>query len=134
MRDLYLKDITLYGSTAWDEPVFPQLIGYVERNELRPLLAKTFALEHIAEAQREFLEKKHVGNFVLIPASALRCAAAGLPGWPAGLTASRPSFRIPMLGQHRNPALVHHLLEAGHAGMQFVVPVLPVLFVAQAAT
>lgn len=67
MRDLYLKDITLYGSTAWDEPVFPQLIGYVERNELRPLLAKTFALEHIAEAQREFLEKKHVGNFVLIP-------------------------------------------------------------------
>ena len=57
MRDLYLKDITLYGSTAWDEPVFPQLIGYVERNELRPLLAKTFALEHIAEAQREFLER-----------------------------------------------------------------------------
>jgi NADPH:quinone reductase-like Zn-dependent oxidoreductase len=67
MRDFYLKDLTLIGCTAWDEPVFPNLISYIERGELRPLVAKIFALEDIAQAQREFLEKKHVGNFVLIP-------------------------------------------------------------------
>lgn len=67
MRTFYLKDLTLVGCTAWDEPVFPNLISYIERDELRPLVAKTFPLERIADAQREFLEKKHVGNFVLIP-------------------------------------------------------------------
>ena len=41
--------------------------GYIERGEIRPLVAKTFPLEEIAEAQREFLAKTHVGNFVLIP-------------------------------------------------------------------
>ena len=66
MRDFYLKDINLIGCTAWDEPVFPNLIGYIERGEIKPLLAKTFPLEDIVQAQKEFLEKKHVGNFVLI--------------------------------------------------------------------
>jgi len=67
MRDMYLKDITLIGCTAWDEPVFPDLIGYIERGEIRPLLAKVYPLERIAEAQREFMKKKHFGNFVLLP-------------------------------------------------------------------
>ncbi len=67
MRDFYLKDLNLIGCTAWDEPVFPNLVGYIERGEIRPLLAKTFALEDIADAQREFLAKKHFGNFVLLP-------------------------------------------------------------------
>lgn len=67
MRDMYLKDLTLIGSTGWDEPVFPDLIGYIERGEIRPLLAKTFRLKDIAMAQEEFLAKGHIGNFVLIP-------------------------------------------------------------------
>lgn len=67
MRTFYLKDLTLIGCTAWDEPIFSNLISYIEGNEIRPLVAKIFPLEQIADAQREFLEKKHVGNFVLIP-------------------------------------------------------------------
>ncbi len=67
MRDFYLKDLTLIGCTAWDEPVFPNLIGYIERGEIRPLVAQSFPLDQIADTQRAFLEKKHVGNFVLIP-------------------------------------------------------------------
>ncbi|MEJ2177952.1 MAG: alcohol dehydrogenase family protein [Gammaproteobacteria bacterium] len=67
MRDFYLKDLTLIGCTAWDEPIFPNLVSYIERGEIRPLLAKTFPLADIALAQSEFLEKKHFGNFVLIP-------------------------------------------------------------------
>ena len=70
MRNFYLKDLTLIGCTAWDAPVFPSLITAIERGAIRPLVARTFPLEHIADAQREFLEKKHVGNFVLVPPSA----------------------------------------------------------------
>jgi NADPH:quinone reductase-like Zn-dependent oxidoreductase len=67
MRDFYLKDLTMIGCTAWDEPVFPNLVSYIENGEIRPLLAKTFPLERIVDAQRAFTEKKHVGKFVLIP-------------------------------------------------------------------
>ncbi|MGO1118360.1 alcohol dehydrogenase family protein [Rhodovibrionaceae bacterium A322] len=67
MRSFYLKDLTLIGCTGWDAPVFPNLISYIERGEIRPLLAKTFPLAQIAAAQAEFLEKRHVGNFVLLP-------------------------------------------------------------------
>ena len=55
----------LIGCTAWDEPVFPNVIGYVERGEIRPLVAKAFELADIALAQREFLRKAHVGKIVL---------------------------------------------------------------------
>lgn len=67
MRDMYLKDLTLIGSTGWDAPVFPDLIGYIERGEIRPLLARTFPLKDIAAAQEEFMAKTHIGNFALIP-------------------------------------------------------------------
>ncbi|TYC62965.1 zinc-binding dehydrogenase [Marinobacter sp. BW6] len=67
MRDLYLKDLTLIGCTAWDEPIFSNLIDYIEKGEIRPLVAKTFELKDIATAQQEFLKKTHFGNFVLVP-------------------------------------------------------------------
>ncbi|MDK8462529.1 alcohol dehydrogenase family protein [Marinobacter sp. SS13-12] len=67
MRDFYLKDLTLIGCTAWDEPVFSNLIDYIEKGEIRPLVAKTFELKDIAIAQQEFLKKTHFGNFVLVP-------------------------------------------------------------------
>ena len=67
MRTFYLRDIQMIGCTAWDEPVFPNLVGYIERGEIRPLVAKTFPLAEIVQAQQEFLTKTHVGKFVLIP-------------------------------------------------------------------
>ena len=66
-RTFYLRDLTLMGCTAWDEPVFPALVDYLERDELRPPVAATFPLERIAEAQTEFLEQRHVGSYVLVP-------------------------------------------------------------------
>ena len=67
MRDFYLKDLNLIGCTAWDEPVFPNLIRYIERDEIIPLVAKNYALKDIAIAQQEFMKKTHIGNFVLVP-------------------------------------------------------------------
>lgn len=69
LRDLYLKDITLVGCTAWDAPVFPDLVSHIEKGEIRPLLAATYPLDKIADAQRAFQEKHHTGKLVLIPPS-----------------------------------------------------------------
>ena len=56
LRTLYLKDLTLIGTTAWDEPVFPNLVQYIERDEIKPVIAGSFPLKEIARAQRLFSE------------------------------------------------------------------------------
>jgi NADPH:quinone reductase-like Zn-dependent oxidoreductase len=66
-RTLYLNDLSLIGCTAWDEPVFPDLVGYIEAGAIKPPVAATYPLEQIAAAQTEFLRKAHVGALVLIP-------------------------------------------------------------------
>jgi len=67
LRKLYLKDLTLRGCTTQDPEVFPNLIGYIERGEIRPRIAGTYPLAEIVAAQQEFLAKRHVGKLVLIP-------------------------------------------------------------------
>jgi len=67
MRQMYLKDITLIGTTAWDEPVFPGLVAAIEADAFRPPVAATYPLAEIADAQRAFQDKRHVGKLVLIP-------------------------------------------------------------------
>ena len=67
VRTLYLKDLTFFGCTFQDEAVFENLVAYIERGEIRPLVAKTFALRDIRQAQEEFLAKAFVGKLVLIP-------------------------------------------------------------------
>ncbi|MBN2873690.1 MAG: alcohol dehydrogenase family protein [Spirochaetales bacterium] len=69
LRTWYLKDIRMIGCTAWDEPVFFNLISYIEKNEIRPVVAGIFPLEDIVKAQKEFMQKHHVGKLVLIPPS-----------------------------------------------------------------
>jgi NADPH:quinone reductase-like Zn-dependent oxidoreductase len=70
LRSLYLKDLTLFGATVMPVGIFQSLVGYIEREEIRPLLAKTFGLDEIREAQEAFVDKKHVGNFVIRVAAA----------------------------------------------------------------
>ncbi|RCX31301.1 alcohol dehydrogenase family protein [Thioalbus denitrificans] len=65
VRTLYLKDLTLHGCTALDPEVFPALVGYIEQGRIVPVVAGTFPLERIAEAQTAFLSKHHVGKLVL---------------------------------------------------------------------
>lgn len=62
LRTLYLKDLTLIGSTRQDPEVFTDLVGYIERGEIRPILAETYALRDLREAQEAFLEKSHIGK------------------------------------------------------------------------
>lgn len=67
VRTLYLKDLTFFGCTFQEEVVFENLVGYIERGEIRPVVAKTFPLKEIGLAQEEFLSKRHTGKLVLIP-------------------------------------------------------------------
>lgn len=67
VRTLYLKDLSLLGSTYQSDVVFENLIGCIERGEIRPVVAKTYPLKNIVEAQTDFLAKKHTGKLVLIP-------------------------------------------------------------------
>ena len=43
-----------------------QTVGYLERGELVPVVAATYPLAQIAEAQRDFEAKRHVGKLVLM--------------------------------------------------------------------
>ena len=67
VRTLYLKDLTLIGCTFQQDSVFENLVGYIERGEIRPLVAATFPLRDITAAQQQFLDKGFVGKLVLIP-------------------------------------------------------------------
>jgi NADPH:quinone reductase-like Zn-dependent oxidoreductase len=67
LRTLYLKDLRLHGCTVFEPIVFRNLVGYIERGEIRPLVAKIFALSAIVAAQREFSAKNHAGKIVLQP-------------------------------------------------------------------
>ncbi|KAF0675957.1 alcohol dehydrogenase family protein [Profundibacterium mesophilum] len=62
LRTLYLKDLTLTGSTRQAPSVFTDLVGYIERGEIRPVLAETYPLHELRAAQEAFLEKAHIGK------------------------------------------------------------------------
>ncbi len=65
LRTLYLRDLTMHGATVLPPEVFAKLVGYVQRGEVRPVVAGTFPLERLAEAQEAFLAKRHVGSYVV---------------------------------------------------------------------
>lgn len=67
VRTLYLKDLTLFGCTFQEDEVFANLIRYIEEDEIRPVVARTYPLRDIALAQSDFLAKQHTGKLVLIP-------------------------------------------------------------------
>ena len=65
LRTFYLKDLTFTGATVVPPTMFADLVGYIERKEIKPLLAKTLPLKDFKEAQAAFLSKDHVGNIVV---------------------------------------------------------------------
>jgi NADPH:quinone reductase-like Zn-dependent oxidoreductase len=67
LRTVYLRDLTLYGCTFQPDEVFENLIEYIERDEIRPVVSGTYPLSDIVRAQQNFLSKKHIGKLVLIP-------------------------------------------------------------------
>ncbi|MCO4759537.1 MAG: alcohol dehydrogenase family protein [Oceanospirillaceae bacterium] len=67
VRTLYLKDLSFFGCTYQPRHVFENLISYIERGEVKPLVSKVFALKDIGAAQQVFMEKKFIGKLLLVP-------------------------------------------------------------------
>ncbi len=64
---LHLKDLRFFGGTNQEAIAFENLISYIEADEIKPLVAKTYALRDIGAAQQDFIDKKYVGKLVLVP-------------------------------------------------------------------
>lgn len=65
VRTLYLKDLSFFGCTVLEPEVFGSLVHHIEQGNIKPLVAQTFPLEDINQAQAAFQEKGHVGKMVL---------------------------------------------------------------------
>lgn len=67
LRTLYLKHLTLHGSSQGTRAAFERLVRYIEEGKVKPLLAGTFPLSKIREAQTAFMAKGFVGKLVVVP-------------------------------------------------------------------
>ena len=67
LRTFYLNDLTFTGSTVIPTHIFSDLVGYIERDEIKPMLAASYSLSDLHDAQQTFIDKKHTGNIVVCP-------------------------------------------------------------------
>ena len=65
LRTFYFKDLTLFGCTVYEPEVFASLVRHIEGGKIHPVVAEVFPLERIIDAQKTFLQRKHVGKIVL---------------------------------------------------------------------
>lgn len=67
LRTLYLKHLSLLGSTLGTKDDFRRLIRLINEGAVRPVVGGVFSLEHIHTAQDTFRGKDYVGNLVITP-------------------------------------------------------------------
>lgn len=65
VRTVYLKDLSLFGCTVLGKGVFPKLVERIEAAEITPVVANTFSLAQVPEAQKQFETKQHIGKLVI---------------------------------------------------------------------
>jgi len=65
VRTLYLKDLSLFGSTHQTRESFCNLVRYIEEGKIKPVVGAEFPLKDIVKAQKAFLAKTYVGKIVL---------------------------------------------------------------------
>ena len=65
LRTLYLHDLTMHGATVLPSEVFANLVSYIERGEIQPVVADVYPLAQLREAQEFFMAKDHVGAIVI---------------------------------------------------------------------
>ena len=67
VRRLYLANLALVGSTMHTPRIFEQLVEIARQGTVRPVVAATFGLEQVPEAQAQLAQRKHVGKLVVVP-------------------------------------------------------------------
>jgi len=66
-RKLYLKHLTVLGSTMGTQKESKQIVAYVGSGRLKPLLAGSYPLGQLVQAQKDFKKKTHFGKLVVVP-------------------------------------------------------------------
>lgn len=67
VRRLYLANLALVGSTMHTPRIFDLLVDLARRGDVRPVIAATFDLDEVPEAQRQLARRQHVGKLVVVP-------------------------------------------------------------------
>jgi len=65
LRTMYLHDLTFTGSTVVTPDIFKNVVSYIERGEIKPVVAATYPLEDFHAGQQAFIDKRHTGNIVI---------------------------------------------------------------------
>ena len=69
LRRIYLKHLQIHGSSQGTRAAFRRLVGYIEEGKIRPVLAATYPLSKLYDAQKAFMAKEFVGKLVVQPDS-----------------------------------------------------------------
>ncbi|MEM9999288.1 MAG: alcohol dehydrogenase family protein [Pseudomonadota bacterium] len=67
VRTIYLRDLTVAGSTYQPPRIFENLVRYIEAGSIKPVVSRVYPLSQIAAAQADFVAKKYPGKLVLMP-------------------------------------------------------------------
>ena len=63
LRMLYLRDLSLFGCTLREDEVFEDLIDYVERGEVRPVVARTYPWRRSPRRRRTSWRRSTAGSW-----------------------------------------------------------------------
>ncbi len=64
---IYHKKLRLYGVSIGYRHHFEAVLDLVRSGKVRPLLARTYPLSEIRQAQTDFMAKGFFGNLVVLP-------------------------------------------------------------------
>lgn len=67
VRRLYLANLSLVGSTMHTPQIFDHLVEIARRGEVKPVVAATFPLSEVREAQEQLARRRHVGKLIVVP-------------------------------------------------------------------
>ena len=67
LRRLYLHNVQLIGSSMHTRVHFRRLVELARGGQISPHVSSTFALTEIADAQKEFSARRHIGKIVILP-------------------------------------------------------------------
>ncbi|MCM2576251.1 zinc-binding dehydrogenase [Streptomyces meridianus] len=67
VRRLYLADLALVGSTMHTPRIFDRLVEIARHGDVRPVVAATYPLGEVREAQEQLARRRHVGKLIVIP-------------------------------------------------------------------
>ncbi|MBQ6640358.1 MAG: alcohol dehydrogenase family protein [Saccharopolyspora sp.] len=70
LRTIYLRQVELVGSSFGTHEDFARVVRHIAAGELRPLLAGTYPLHRLREAQQDFKAKDFFGKLVVLPGAA----------------------------------------------------------------